>query len=73
MKRPSVNPLAPPLLALIAVLILGTLYWGFGVGKDALLFAVAALVVFAIPVVAIFGVTGIVIGVRRLLRGRERK
>lgn len=70
-RQPQVNPLAPPLLALFAVLILGAFYFGFGVGKDAVIFAVAALVVFATPVVAIFGVAGIIIGIRRLSRTRK--
>jgi hypothetical protein len=42
-NRPPVHPFAPVLLALIAVAVLGVSYWGFGVGKDALLFSAAAL------------------------------
>lgn len=54
------------LLALIVVAVLGVVYLVFGIGKDALAYAVAALAVVAIPVVVIFGVTGIVLGIRRL-------
>lgn len=63
MKRQSqpVHPFGPVLLAL--------LYGVFGIGKDALIWAFSALIVFALPVVVIFGVAGIVLGVRRLLRG----
>jgi hypothetical protein len=70
-RQPPVNPLGPVLLALAAVLVLGAIYWGFGMGKDALMYAVSAAAVFGLPVVVIFGVTGIVLGVRRLFRGRE--
>ena len=68
-NQPPVHPFAPVLLAIIAVAILGVCYLGFGVGKDALLFSVAAFGVFALPVVVIFGITGIVLGIRRLIRG----
>jgi hypothetical protein len=70
-NQPPVHPFAPVLLALIAVAVLGALYWGFGTGKDALAFGLSALAVFSLPVVVIFGVTGIVLGVRRLFRGRK--
>jgi hypothetical protein len=53
--KPPVNPLAPVLFALIGVAICGALYWGFGIDKGALTYAVAALVVFGLPVVVIFG------------------
>jgi hypothetical protein len=65
--RPT-NPLGPVLLALIAILLFGAAYGLFGIGKDALGFAGAALAIYSIPVVVIFGIAGIVIGVRRLFR-----
>ena len=68
-RQPLVNPLGPVFLAVIAVLISGAIHWAFGIGRDALIFAVSLLGVLAVPVVIIFGVTGIVLGVRRLLRG----
>jgi hypothetical protein len=72
MKRhPPVNPLGPVLLAFLAFLVVGAFYWVFGVGKDALIYVASAVAVFALPVVVIFGITGIVLGVRRLLRGRK--
>ena len=67
-RLPPVNPLGPVFLAVVAVLIFGAVYWAFGVGKDALIFALSLLGVLAVPVVIIFGVTGVVLGVRRLLR-----
>jgi hypothetical protein len=67
-RQPPVNPLGPIFLAVVAVLIFGAIYWAFGIGKDALIFAVSLLGVLAMPVVVIFGVTGIVLGIRRLLR-----
>jgi len=70
-NQPPVHPFGSVLLALIAAAALGIIYWVFGIGKDALMYAVAALAVFAMPVVVIFGITGIVLGVRRLLRGRN--
>jgi hypothetical protein len=71
-SQPPVHPFGPVLLALLAVAIVGALYGLFGVGKDALLFAVSALIAFAMPVVAIFGIAGVVIAIRRLL-GRMRR
>jgi hypothetical protein len=53
----------------IAVAVVGLIYLIFGVGKDTVVYAVALLAVVSIPVVLIFGVAGIVLGVRRLLRG----
>lgn len=64
-----VNPLGPVLFAVIAVAVVGLIYLIFGVGKDTVVYAVALLAVVSIPVVLIFGVAGIVLGVRRLLRG----
>jgi hypothetical protein len=58
-NRPPVYPLAPVLLALIAVSVLWVSYWGS---------EVSALGVFAIPVVVVFGVAGLVLGIRRLFR-----
>jgi hypothetical protein len=68
-NQPPVHPLGPVLLALIAAAVLGIVYWVLGVGKDALLFSVAAAGVFAMPVVIVFGITGLVLGIRRLFRG----
>jgi hypothetical protein len=68
-RQPPVNPLGPVLLALAVTVTLGAIYWIFGIGKDALIYAASAVAVFALPVVVIFGVTGIVLGIRRLLRG----
>jgi hypothetical protein len=68
-RQPPVNPLGPVLLAGAAAAVLGAIYLGFGIGKDALAYAVAALAVVGLPVVVIFGVAGIVLGVRRIFRG----
>ena len=53
--------------------VLGFCYLAFGVGEDALIFgedvlifAVTALAINALPVVLIFGIAGIAIGMRRL-------
>jgi hypothetical protein len=54
----------------MAAAVLGLVYWVFGVGKDAFLYVVVAFVVFAMPVVIIFGITGLVLGIRRLFRKR---
>jgi hypothetical protein len=70
-RQPPVHPFALPLLSLIAVAVLGIAYWAFGIGKDAFQYAIAALVVFATPVVIIFGITGLVLGIRRLFRGPQ--
>jgi hypothetical protein len=67
------DPFGPVLLALAMVTVFSTIYFGFGIGKDALTYALALLLVVGLPVVAIFGITGIVLGVRRLLRGRKRQ
>jgi hypothetical protein len=67
-NQPPVHPFAPVLLALVGVVVLGIAYLGFGVGKDAFEYLVAALAVFAIPVVIVFGITGLVMGIRRLFR-----
>jgi ABC-type proline/glycine betaine transport system permease subunit len=68
-NQPPVHPFAPVLLALIAFAILGLLYWAFGIDKDAFIYLVAMLGVFAIPVVIVFGITGVVLGIRRLIGG----
>jgi hypothetical protein len=71
-SNPSrVHPLAPALLALIAVAAFGVTYWVFCIGMDALVYSAAALGVFALPVVVIFGITGLVLGFRRLIRGSK--
>ena len=44
-NQPPVHPLGPVFLALVVGA--GGFYWAFGVGKDALLFATAALIFFA--------------------------
>lgn len=59
------------LLVLVAVATIGALYGIFGIGRDAFAYTVALLAVVGIPVVVIFGATGIVLGVRRLWRGRK--
>jgi hypothetical protein len=71
-NQPPVHPLGPVMLALLGVGVFGSLYGIFGIGKDALIFASSVSIVFAMPVVVIFGITGIVIGIRRLLRRRQR-
>jgi hypothetical protein len=58
-NQPPVYPLAPVLLALIAVSVLCVSYWGS---------EVSALGVFAIPAVVVFGIAGLVLGIRRLFR-----
>jgi hypothetical protein len=70
-RQPPVNPLGPVLLAFLAFLVVGAIYEIFGIGKDALIYTISAIAVFGLPVVIVFGVTGIVLGVRRLLRGRK--
>jgi hypothetical protein len=69
--NPPTHPLGPPLLTLVAVVITGMAYWLFGIGKDTLIFAVSVLIFLSMPVAVVFGVTGIVLGIRRLLRGRK--
>ena len=66
-QRQPINPLGPVLLALIVSAVLGGVYAVFGIGRDALVYAVALLGVISIPVVLIFGAAGLVIGVRRLI------
>jgi hypothetical protein len=61
--RPPVYPLAPVLLALIAVSVLWVSYWGPDIG-----YLVSALGVFAIPIVIVFGIAGLVFAMRRLFR-----
>jgi hypothetical protein len=70
-NQPPVHPFAPVLLALIAAVVLGVFYWVFGIGKDAFLFSVAALGVFAVPVVIVFGIAGLVMGMIRYLLRRK--
>jgi len=65
-NQPPVHPLGPVFLALVVGA--GGFYWAFGVGKDALLFATAVLIFFALPVVVAFAIAGIVVGLRRLFR-----
>jgi hypothetical protein len=60
---PPDYPLAPVLLALIAVSVLCVSYWGPGVA-----YSVSALGVFAIPVVVVFGMAGLLLAIRRLFR-----
>lgn len=67
-KHPPVHPFGLPLLALVAIIVLEGCYLAFGVGKDALTYAFAMLVVFGLPVVVVFGIAGIVLAGRRLLR-----
>ena len=66
-NRPSAHPLGPAFF-LVAIVGAGGFYWVFGVGKDALLFATAVLIFFALPVVVGFAIAGIVVGLRRLFR-----
>jgi len=51
---------ALPLLCFIAVAVLGIVYWTFGI------YAMAWLVVYATAVLVIFGITDLVLGIRRL-------
>jgi hypothetical protein len=62
-NQPPVYPLAPVLFALIAASVLWVSYWGPDVA-----FSVSALGVFAIPVIVVFGMAGLVLGIRRLFR-----
>ena len=62
-NQPPVHPFAPVLLALVGVVALGLVYWAFGIGKDALTYLVALFLVFGTPVVAIFGIAGLVLGI----------
>ena len=70
MPRPNQPPAHTPGPAffLVAIVGAGGFYWVFGVGKDALLFATAVLIFFALPVVVGFAIAGIVVGLRRLFR-----
>jgi hypothetical protein len=43
-SQAPVNPLGPPLLALIAMAVFGFLYWIFGIGKRPFEYAIAAFV-----------------------------
>jgi hypothetical protein len=64
--RPAVHPFAPILFGAIVAAVLGIAYLVFGVGKDAFAYMMAAVAMFAIPVVVVFGITGLVIAIRRL-------
>jgi hypothetical protein len=66
------HPFALPLLALAGVAATGLLYWLFGIGRDTFTFFLAALIVFSMPVVLIFSIAGLVVGIRRL-PGRHRR
>jgi hypothetical protein len=66
MKRRNQPPVAPVLFALIVVSVLWVSYWGPDVG-----YSVAALGVFAVPVVVVFGITGLVLVIRCLFRRSE--
>jgi hypothetical protein len=83
MKRrpsdPPIHPFALPLLALVGTGVFGLIYWLFGVGRDAFYYLLAVLMVFALPVVivfgaaglgalALYGIGGLVSGIRRLFR-----
>ena len=57
-QRQPTNPLGPVLLAVIVSAVLGVVYAVFGIGRDALIYAVALLGVVSIPVVLIFGIAG---------------
>ncbi|MCP3444197.1 hypothetical protein [Bradyrhizobium sp. CCGUVB14] len=74
MNRPpqQTNPFGPILLVGIAALVLGVGYALFGVGRDMLDKALALLMILVIPVVIIFGITGIVLGVRRLVKRKPK-
>jgi hypothetical protein len=63
-----VHPFALPLLALVATGVFGLIYWLLGIGKDAFIYAIAVLMLYATPVVIVFGVTGLVLGFRSILR-----
>jgi hypothetical protein len=56
--QPPVHPFAPVMLALFGAAVFGAAYAVFGIGKDALIFAVSASIVFAMPVVVVFGING---------------
>jgi hypothetical protein len=60
--------LALPLLFLAATGAFGLIYWLSGIGKDVFTYALAALILYATPVVIVFGVAGLVLWFRRLLR-----
>jgi hypothetical protein len=70
-SSPLVHPFAVPLLALVAIAIAGSIYGLFGIGKDAFTYSLAALIVLALPVVIVFGVAGLIFGIRRLFGGRK--
>lgn len=62
-RRPSdppIHPFAVPLLALCGAAIFGLAYWLFGVGRDAFYYLFAALIVFGLPGVIVFGIGGLV-------------
>jgi drug/metabolite transporter (DMT)-like permease len=71
--RKPMHPFALPLLVLAVVAATGLFYWLFGIGRDAFTFFLAAFIVFSIPVVVIFLSGGVVLGIRRLLRGQMNR
>jgi hypothetical protein len=66
-QRQPTNPLGPVLLAILLCAALGVGYAVFGIGRDALIYAVALLGVVSTPVIFVFGIAGLVIGIRRLI------
>jgi hypothetical protein len=62
-SQPPVNPLGPPLLALIAMAIFGLLYWIFGIGKRPFEYALAAFVGYGGIFLLTMFVAGVIWGV----------
>jgi hypothetical protein len=53
------HPFGLPLIALAVAGIFGLAYGLFGIGETALYYALAATMVYATPVIVIFGITGL--------------
>ena len=57
----------------MAILMLGICYLIFGVEKEVLIYAFAALVVFGLPVIVVFGLAGLIAGLRWLFSGGPKR
>ena len=66
--RTLVHPFGPLLFMLLAAGVLGLVYLPFGIGRRPLELAGAGPLLFAIPVVLVFGIAGLVWLVIRIVR-----
>ena len=67
-SQPPVHPFGRILIGLVAIVVLGVCYLVFDIGKDALTYAFAGLMVFGFPLVVAFGFAGIVVALKRVFR-----